>query len=199
MGLRKIKRLSMYKALKLGYLRNERKQAKRLKKFGYVIDKELTNNQHLVARNAYNGKVLYVNNGSSISAFNPNQTIKDWKTNVLNVTTGTFEYTPRFQEDKSTYLKIKDKYKEAPVVMVGHSQAAISINDLADKGDKGYTYDGALLKQKDNPNVTNYRSKGDLVSAFANPADMKTLASPVTLNPIAAHNIENIKQLPVFI
>ena len=58
--LRKIKRLSMYKALKLGYLRNEAKQAKRLKRFGYVVDKELTNNQHLVARNAFNGKVLFV-------------------------------------------------------------------------------------------------------------------------------------------
>jgi len=196
---RKIKRLSMYKALKLGYLRNEKKQAKRMKRFGYVVDKELTNNQHLVARNAFNGKVLYVNNGSSISAFDPNQTIKDWRSNVLNVPTGTFEYTPRFQEDKSTYLKIKAKYKEAPVVMVAHSQGAISVNDLAGKEDKGYTYNGALLKQKDNPNVSNYRSKGDLVSAFANPNDMKTLASPVTQNPIEAHNIENIKELPVFI
>jgi hypothetical protein len=199
MGLRKIKRLSMYKALKLGYLRNERKQAKRLKRFGYVVDKELTNNQHLVARNAFNGKVLFVNNGSSISAFDPNQTIKDWRSNVLNVPTGTFQYTPRYQEDKNTYLKAKAKYKDAPFVMVAHSQGSISLNDLAKKGDKAYTYNGAFLKQKDNPNVTNYRSKGDVVSMFANPNDMKTLASPVTQNPIAAHNIENIKQLPVFV
>ena len=199
MAIRKIKRLSLYKSLQLGYLKNEAKQAKRLKKFGYIIDKDLTDNQHLVARNAFNGKILFVNNGSSISAFDPNQTIKDWRSNIFNVSTGTFQYTPRYQEDKNTYLKIKNKYKDAPVVMVAHSQGAISVNDLAKTGDKGFTFNGALLRQKNNPNVTNYRTKGDLVSAFANPNDMKTLASPVTQNPISAHNIENIKELPVFV
>jgi alanyl-tRNA synthetase len=96
----------------------------------------------------------------------------------------------------------KKKYgEETPFKMVGHSQAAISVNELAGPNDKGVTFNGALFtKTKDNPNVTNYRTKNDLVSAFANPNDMRTLAdSSSSQNPIAAHNIENIKQLPVFI
>jgi hypothetical protein len=191
----------MYKALKIGYLRNEKRQARKLKKYGYVLDKELSNNEHLVAYSPYTGKVLFVENGSQTSISNPSQLIEDWRNNLVNVPTGTFTYTPRFQEAKNTYLKAKNKYGETPFKMVGHSQAAISVNELAGANDKGYTYNGALFtKTKDNQNVTNYRTKNDLVSAFANPNDMRTLAdSSSSQNPIAAHNIENIKQLPVFI
>lgn len=200
--LRKLKKLSLYKSLKIGYLRDEKRQARKLKRYGYVLDRELTTNQHLVAYSPYTGKVLFVNNGSSTNPLtDTNQFIKDWRSNIANVPTGTFTYTPRFQEAKSTYLKAKKKYgEETPFKLVGHSQAAISVNELAGSNDKGYTYNGALIKQKNNPNVTNYRTKNDLVSAFANPNDMRTLLnSSSSQNPIAAHNIENIQNLPVFI
>lgn len=196
--LRKLKKLSMYKALKLGYLRNEQKQAKRLKRFGYVLDKELTNGERMVAYNPFTKKVIFVENGSSTNPFSP-QFYEDWQNNIQNVTTGSFDYTPRFQSAKSAYLKAKKKY-ELPVTLVGHSQSAITINDLTKKGDKGYTYNGAFIKEKDNPSVSNYRTKGDIVSAFANPNDIKTLPPPRPHeNFIQAHNIENIKLLPVFI
>ena len=201
--LRKLKKLSMYKALQLGYMRGqEERQARKLKRYGYVLDKELTDNQHLVAYSPITGKVLYVNNGSSVNPItDTNQFIKDWRSNIANIPTGTFGYTPRAQEDKSTYLKAKAKYKDAPFKLVGHSQGAIDINELAGPNDKGYTYNGAFLKQKDNPNVTNYRSANDIVSAFANPNDMRTLSQPnlSTQNFYQAHNIDNIKQLPVFL
>ena len=202
MEIRRPRKLSLYKALKLGYLRNERKQKKRLKRFGYRIDSELSNKERMVAFNPTTNKVIFVENGSQ---FNPiadvNQFREDWLNNITTVPTGTFGYTPRFQDAKSAYLKAKKKYGESKFELVGHSQAAVSINELAGANDKAYTYNGAFLKQKDNPNVTNYRTENDIVSAFANPNDMKTLYQPKLANEnfYQAHNIENIKQLPVFL
>jgi len=199
--LRKIKRLSLYKSLQLGYLRGqEDRQARKLKKFGYVLDRDLTNNERMVAYNPYTKKTIFVENGSQTNPRNVTQFVEDWANNITQVPFGNFEKSQRFKDAQNAYLKAKEKYKDTKFTLLGHSQSAISINELAGQNDKGYTYNGALFtKTKDNKNVTNYRSKGDLVSAFANPNDMKTLASPTTKNPIAAHNIENIKQLPVFV
>ena len=194
--LRKIKKLSMYKALKLGYLRNENKQAKRLKRFGFVVDKDLSNNERMVAYSPFTKKVIFVENGSATNPFTP-QFYEDWQNNIQNVSTGTFQYTPRYQAAKSAYLKAKKKY-EAPITLVGHSQSGIIVNNLTGKNDKGYTLNGALIKQKDNQNVTNYRVRGDLVSAFSNQNDMTTLAGE-SKNPIAAHAIENIKREAIFL
>jgi len=200
MPLRKIKKLSLYKALKLGYLRNERKQKNRLKRFGYRLDEELTNNERMVAYNPINNKLLFVENGSEANILKPAQFLEDWHNNFTVVPAGAFDYTPRFQDAKSAYLKAKKKYEKAQFEMVGHSQAAITVNDLAKGNDKGITFNGALIKQKDNPNVTNYRTKNDLVSSLSNPNDMRTLAtSSSNQNPITAHNISNIQFLPVFL
>jgi len=202
MEIRRPRKLSLYKALKLGYLRNERKQKKRLKRFGYRIDTELSNRERMIAFNPTTNKVIFVENGSQ---FNPiddvNQFREDWLNNITTVPTGAFTYTPRFQDAKSAYLKAKKKYEGKKFELVGHSQSAVSINELAGANDKAYTYNGAFLKQKDNPNVTNYRTANDIVSAFANPNDMKTLYQPKLANEnfYQAHGIENIKQLPVFL
>jgi len=189
----------MYKSLQVGYLRNEERQARKLKKYGYVLDRELTNNERMVAYNPFTKKTIFVENGSQTKLRDPAQFVEDWSNNIALVPFGNFEKSQRFKDAQNAYLKAKEKYKDTQFTLVAHSQSAITVNDLAKTGDKGYTFNGALLKQKDNPNVTNYRSKGDVVSMFANPNDMKTLASPVTQNPISAHNIENIKELPVFV
>lgn len=191
------KRIKLYNALNIGYLRNERKQQKRLKRFGYVLDKQLSNNERMVAYNPFTKKVIFVENGSSTNPLSP-QFYEDWRNNIQNIPTGTFDYTPRFQSAKSAYLKAKKKY-EAPITLVGHSQSAVSVNDLTQKGDKGYTLNGALIKQKDNPNVTNYRIKNDLVSALANQSDIKTLHTAENKNPLASHAISNIKNVPIFL
>lgn len=200
---RLIRKLSMHKALKLGYLRDEKKQAKRLKRYGYVLDKELSSNERMVAYNPFSKKVLYVTNGSEPNPTNTGQFLKDWRSNVFNVPTGTFTYTPRFQEEKNAYLKTKKKYgEEVKYVLAGHSQGAISVNELAKGNDRGLTFNGALVKQKDNPNVINYRNPNDIVSLFANPADMKTLYQQPnmrTFNPLASHSVDTLKNVPIFL
>ena len=202
MGIRKPRKLSLYKALKIGYLRNERKQKKRLKRFGFRIDEELSNAERMVAFNPTTNKVIFVENGSQ---FNPiqdvNQFREDWLNNLTAVPTGSFAYTPRFNDAKNAYLKAKKKYEGKKFELVGHSQSAVTINELAGKNDTGVTYNGAFLKQKDNPNVTNYRTKNDLVSAFANTNDMRTLSQPnlPPQNFYQAHGIDNIRNVPIFI
>jgi len=202
MKIRKPRKLSLYKALKIGYLRNERKQKKRLKRFGFRIDEELSNNERMVAFNPTTDKVIFIENGSQ---FNPikdvNQFREDWLNNITTIPTGTFAYTPRFQDAKNAYLKAKKKYEGKKFELVGHSQSAVTINELAGKNDTGITYNGAFLKQKDNPNVTNYRTANDIVSAFANRNDMRTLSQPnlPPQNFYKAHGIDNIKGLPIFV
>ena len=162
------RKLSLHKALKLGYLRNERKQKKRLKRYGYVLDPTLTTGEHLVAYNPRLNKVLYVSNGSESNIIrNPQQFVEDWKNNIIHIPTGTFQHTQRFKDERATLLKAKEKYKDAPVVLVGHSQSAQTVNLLANANTKGYTLNPALLKQKPNPNVENYRVRGDIVSAIS--------------------------------
>jgi hypothetical protein len=154
----------------------------------------------MVAYNPTNNKVLFVENGSEANILKPSQFLEDWNNNFTAVPAGVFDYTPRFQDAKSAYLKAKKKYEKAQFEMVGHSQAAITVNDLASAKDKGYTFNGALIKQKDNPNVTNYRTRNDLVSSLSNPNDMKTLAnSDPNQNFISAHNVSNAQFIPVFL
>lgn len=194
------RKLTLYKALNIGYLRNERKQRKRLKRFGYVLDPELTTQERLVAYNPSTKKVLYVSNGSETNiAKNPAQFIKDWGANILAIPTGTFENTKRFDREKNALTKAKEKYKEAKITLVGHSQAGATINLLADEKAKGVTLDPALVKQKTNPNVTHYRVKGDPVSAFAN--NTIDLPNPKHLGSglVEPHDIENIRNQPIFI
>lgn len=197
---RQKKKISLYHALSIGYLRNERKQAKRLKKFGYKLDPELTTGEHLVAYNPEKNKVIYVSNGSETGIIrNPSQFIKDWSANLIAIPTNTFEHTKRFQREKDALTKAKEKYKEAKVVLVGHSQSGQTLNLLADNNTKAIALNPALLKQKPNPNLTNYRIKGDPVSAFAN--DIKELPNPKHLGSgfVEAHAIENVKNQPIFV
>lgn len=193
------KKLSLYKALKLGYLRNERKQKKRLKRFGYVIDSSLTNRERLVAYNPTTNKVIYVSNGSDSNPLNFKQFAKDWgQTNLLGTGTGRIKYTLRYKQEQEAYNKTREKYQNAKVVLVGHSLAGGVVSRLAKGSDTAITLDPANINQKPRPNVSNYRVSGDLVSALSN--DTYTLPNPSSLpNPVQAHNIDNIRNQPIFI
>jgi hypothetical protein len=198
--------LSLYKALKIGYLRNEDQQRAKLKKFGYVLDAELSDGkQRVVAYNPNTKKALYILNGSSTDVVgSPLQVWKDWRTNLTNIPTGTLEYTPRFIQEKNIYDKIQQKYTDAKIVLAGHSQSGATVNQLTEKGDKGYTLDGALINNKENPNVKNYRVEGDIVSAFANPKTIETLPNPSKgiipiVNTLQAHDVGLIQKQPIFL
>jgi hypothetical protein len=193
------KKLKLYRALQIGYLRNERKQRKRLKRFGYILDPTLSTTEHTVAYNPTLNKVIYIVNGSETQPLsNPKQFIKDWAHNLIAIPTGTYKLSPRYKQEYDNFHTAKDKYKDARFTVIGHSQSAQLSHALPQKGDVGISLDPALVNQKPRPNVYNYRVEGDFISALAN--DTKTLENPSKRpNPLQAHDIENIKNKPIYV
>jgi hypothetical protein len=190
------KPLSLYKALQLGYLRNEDKQTRKLKKFGYIVDRDLTDNERLVAYNPFLQKTLFVSNGSETSLFkDAKQFNKDWSHNIFNIGTGNIKNSTRYKNDKEAYENALKKYNTT-MVLAGHSQAGSNLSRLAHGNHQVYTLDPALINQKPRENVHNFRSKGDIISSAAN--DITTL-SKGSMNPIKAHDIANIKNEPIFL
>jgi hypothetical protein len=123
--IRPKRRLKLYRALQIGYLRNERKQRKRLKRFGYVLDPELSTTERTVAYSPTQNKVIYIVNGSETEPLNnPRQFIKDWAHNLIAIPTGTYKLTPRYRQEYQNFRLAKDKYKDARFTVVGHSQSA---------------------------------------------------------------------------
>jgi hypothetical protein len=194
-SIRQPKKLRLYNALKIGYLRNEAKQQKRLKRFGYVLQKDLTTDKHLVAYNPTTKKVIFVSNGTDITS------PADLYTDATGVVPRRLEHTARYESDYNAYQKAKKRFKDTPITLVGHSLGGGIVTELAKPDDRAITYNPANIYQKSKPNVYNYRTHGDPFSAFSR--DTKTLSNPATglqrLNPIQPHNVENIRDQPIFI
>lgn len=190
------KRIRLYNALKLGYLRNEKKQKKRLKRFGFRLDEELTTRDHLVAYNPTSNRVLFVSNGTQVTS------PSDIYTDVAGVGLGRLKQTDRYERDQSAYLKAKRKYNDAPVKLVGHSLggAIISAIDLK-KGDRAISYNAPTVYQKKRENLTSIRTVGDPFSAFA--TNTRSLSNPASLverlNPLQPHSLQNIRLEPIFV
>lgn len=184
------KKLRLYNALNIGYLRNERKQKKRLKRFGYVLDTELTNRERLVAWNPFNKKLLYVENGTQPSNL-------DDITNDLLIGIGVNKGSKRVEEAKNTLLKAKKKYNVPNATLVSHSLGGNVAHYIANEGDKVISYNPALINQKKRPNETIYRTEGDPVSAFAKGA--VTLERPASNGFLKAHNLSNLRDEPIFL
>jgi hypothetical protein len=184
------KKIRLYNALNIGYLRNENKQRKRLKRFGYVLDSELTNRERLVAWNPYNKKLLYVENGTQPSS------LDDLAQDVL-IGLGASKSSKRVDEARNTLLKAKKKYNVPSATLVSHSLGGNVAHYIANEGDKVISYNPALINQKVRKNETIYRTSGDPVSAFTKGA--KTLERPDDSSFLKSHNLSNIKMEPIFL
>lgn len=193
-----MRKLSLYKALQLGYLQNPSKAKNRLKQFGYRLDPELSSKDRLVAYNRDLNKTIYITNGSETNVVKePIRVLRDWTNNLL-IPLDAFKQSDRYKTEKRIFDYAKKKYGDSKFTLVGHSQAGQTVNILTGKDDKGLTLDPALIDQKVNKNVDNYRVDGDVFSAFAN--DTKTLPDPVkSLRPFQPHDVENIKKQPIFV
>jgi len=196
MPVTRVKKIKLYNALRLGYLRDERRQRKRLKKFGYRLDANLTTRDHLVAYNPTTNKVIFVSNGTQLTS------PSDIYTDVGGIGLGRLRETDRFKRDNAAYLKAKDTYKDAPVTLVGHSLggAIISAIDLK-ANDKAIGYNSAVAFNKPKENLKLFRTVGDPFSAFSR--DTRSLANQASLvergNPLQPHAVSNIRNQPIFV
>jgi len=187
------KKLKLHKALEIGYLRNEAKQKKRLKRFGYVLQPELTTREHVVAFNPTNKKLLYISNGTDFS------NLADVKHDVLGAV-GAQRGSGREKEERNALLKAKKDLNPKETVLVSHSLGSQFTNYIADANDKVIQYNPYYTAgaAKSRPNVQNIRTRGDLVSMFAPAENTKTL-NVGSLGPVRAHGISEIRDVPIYV
>lgn len=188
----KPKPLSLYKALDIGYLRDEKKQKKRLKRFGYRLVPELTTREHVVAIQPGTDKLLYISNGTDFT------NRRDVQNDILGAI-GKQSSSARMAEERSTLLKAKKEFNPKSTTLVSHSLGSQYTNYIAGGDDRVLQYNPYYTAgAKERPNVKNYRESSDVVSTFA-PKRNTTILKPKTINPVSAHNITNIKSEPIFI
>lgn len=188
------KQLSLYDSLRVGYLNNEKQQGQEMAKYGYEIDKKLSNENQQVYYNPQTGKMLYNVTGShnltdwvnsdlklalgikknegkplierGIESLLPKSWKKGFDRSYENILGG-FKDTDRYKQADETLKAAKAKYNPADVSITGHSLGGRIVQDIAKKGDKVYALDaGQTLGQKvkGGDNRQIYRTSGDVVS-----------------------------------
>lgn len=199
---KKPRKIRLYNALKAGYMRNERRQAKYLKKFGYVLDRELTNGrENIVAYNPFDKKLLYISNGTDF------RNAEDIGNDAL-ILVGSQKESGRVRDEKQLLTKARQKYKDAKLVMASHSLGGQIQHNIAPSDATVYTYNPAYsFNQKVRPNFKNYRTEGDIVSTFAPKQNTTILENPnpqrsqlnAFSNILDAHSTDNLRNVGIFL
>jgi hypothetical protein len=200
--VKKPRKIRLYNALRAGYLRNAKRQQKYLKKFGYVLDKELTNpRETIVAYSPFDKKVLFISNGTDVTS------AEDLANDAL-ILLGSQKESGRVKDEKQLLTKAREKYKDAKLVMASHSLGAQVQHNTAPSSADVYTYNLAYsFNQKVRPNFKNYRTQGDIISTFAPKANTTTFPNPAPqrsqfnafANILSAHDTENLKNIGIFL
>jgi hypothetical protein len=185
------KKLKLYNALKIGYFRNENKQRKRLKRFGYRLDPELTNREHMVAYNPYSKKLLFVSNGTQ-----PSNTA-DLANDILIGLGVSGSNQKRVGDAKNALLKAKERYGVKSATIVGHSLGGNTGHFIGSADDKIIAFNPALINQKARPNETILKTKYDPISALAN--NTRVIDSEAPSGVLSAHSLSNLREEPIFI
>lgn len=189
------KMTSLYNALKSSY--GKQRSIRELAKDGYIRDNQLSNHNQSIFYNKKKNKLL----NSVAGTHNLSDVVTDaW------LAVGGLNSTNRYKEAKSTLEKAKKKYKPKETAIVGHSLGGAIAQKIGDKSDKVTTFNGAVLPfQKSHTNETNYRTRGDVVSAFGiNQKHTKTLNSSTPIigrvdNFLKNHEVKKIKHEKIFI
>lgn len=186
--IREPRQLKLYGALRIGYLRDEEKQAKALKQFGYVLDKSLTNREHLTAYDPVNKKLLFVPVGTQPSS------VKDIATDV-NLALGRLKNTARYKSDKEAFNRALAKYDENEVVLAGHSLGGTIASGIGRGRDRILTLNkGATIGAQTRKNEEAFRVGGDVVSALG--SGIKTIRNPNMMRELPVlgpHTISKIR------
>lgn len=221
-----VQRPTLYDTLRVGYLPSEKQQGQEMSKYGYQIDKGLSNDNQQVYYNPENKKLLYNVTGS--------HTLDDWLNSDLKLALGIrkndgkpiiergiekllpdawkksfdrryenvfggFKDTDRYKQADSTLKAAKAKYDPADVSITGHSLGGRIVQDIAKKSDKVFALDpGQTIGQKVKGGQNIYRTAGDVVSgASAWSPHVQTLANPHTSKLLPALFTRSAPQIGV--
>lgn len=173
-----------------------RDQQEFYKKKGYVLDRDLSNDNQQVLYNPNEKKLLYNVAGT--------HNLKDWGTD-LYLAMGKLKDTNRYKEADKRLQQAKQKYNVSNATVTGHSLGSSIGQYISKPTDKFYGLDaGYTIGQKTRSyggNQQHFRTSGDLVSAMGSGArNMKTLSNNNILkDPLTAHNVDNIKNEKIYV
>ena len=188
----KVKSSELKDLLQASYSRNT--PAREIgKKYGYTLDDSLSNaEQKVFIDKDNNPKIVFT--GSRKGA----DVITD-----LAILTGTAGLTPRFQRSSKLVDKVKDKYKNRPISVYGHSLGGTLAESVSNKVDKVVTLDKGTglfgIGKQIRPNTTNIRSSNDVISILNNTQSggKKSVIKGTKgiINPFASHDISNLDKI----
>ena len=178
--------LNLYDVLKQSYAWNPD-----LSKYGFSIDKTLSNSNFQTYFNDSDKQLLFVIKGTNI--LNPFDIMTD-----VYLAAGKLKDTYRLQEAARYLQSAKRKYTPNQTVVAGHSLGGAIAQYIASGSDKVLTLDkGATLNQPTRQNETAYRTEGDIVSMLATGTTTLKNKSKLPYIPLFseynAHDINNIK------
>lgn len=195
------RKIRLYNALKAGYARNPKRASRYLKKYGYIVDRDLSDSREFItAYNPIENKVLHIANGTDPLS------VRDVASDLL-VGLGSFKDTARYRQEKNALEKARNKYKDAKMVIAAHSLGGQVAHNIAKSTDQVYTYNPAYaFNQRMRPNFNNYRTDRDLFSVFSPEQNTTILDNPhehqrfrPIQNILKAHDTENIRNAPIFL
>lgn len=185
--------VDLYDALKSSY--GDKKSKEKLANAGYKYDSMLSNHNEQVWYNPNEKKLLYNVAGT--------HNLSDVGTD-LYLAFGKLKDTNRYKEAGNKLEEAKKKYNVDNATITGHSLGGAVSQYIANKNDKVYTLNkGATIGQKTRGNETAIRTSGDAVSLMnAGSTRMKTIDNTGLgflnyLNPLASHNVSNIKDYKI--
>jgi hypothetical protein len=164
-----------------------------MNRYGYEIDKDLSNDNQQVYYNPNEKKLLYNVAGT--------HNLSDVGTDVY-LGLGKLKDTKRYKYADKTLKQAKQKYGVNKAMIAGHSLGGSIAGYVGNPDvDSIYTLDkGATIGQTVRKGENAYRSKGDVVSLLnANDTNMKILINPnqqtgkFIKDGLDAHNVGNIK------
>lgn len=149
--------VNLAKVIKVGYYKSQKKQKKAMKKYGYQLDKSLSNDNEQVYYNPNDKKLLYNVTGT--------HNLKDAGTDVY-LALGKLKDTNRYKEADETLKKAKAKYGVNNATITSHSLGGTIAQGIAKPEDQEYSLNaGYTIGQKTKGgNQHNYRTQGDVVS-----------------------------------
>jgi hypothetical protein len=156
---------------------------------GYVLDRDLSNQQAKVYHNPTTGKVVIANRGTK-------GTLQDWANN-LAYTMGIYDYTGRWKNALRTQDEAIKKYGKVDA-NVGHSQSGIITRKLDALGKTGevINVNPASLGERQKENETVVRSTLDPVSLFQpNQNKSNVTINTGSYNPLFNHSANILGQL----
>jgi hypothetical protein len=200
--------VNLAKVLKVGY-KSKEKQGKVMNRYGYKIDKDLSNDNQQVYFNPNEKKLLYNVTGT--------HNLTDVGTDIY-LGLGKLKDTSRYKQADETLKKAKAKYGVSNATVTGHSLGASVSQGIAKPEDKEFSLNaGYTIGQKTKSgNQQNYRTQGDVVSLLGSGSkNLKTIGKKentsvlgsflkggivgVGQNLLKSHKPETIKKQHIFV